>query len=72
MILNFKKQTMKKVFNVTKLVRYGNGGGGEVTLKPAIESVDDITGTIKLNLTVEQLEAFKEIGEFDVIIEKAE
>ena len=69
----FKKQKdMKTKFNVTKITRYGNGGGGEVTLKPVLKSTEDMTGMIELNLTPEQLDVFKEMGEFDVTIERAE
>lgn len=67
-------------FNVTEITRYGNGGGGKVTLAPVIGNSEENKSfwkyipSGKIEILVDNPEAFEqfEFGEYYVDFTKAE
>lgn len=73
-------KSVRTKFNVSELTKYGNGGGGRVTLNAVTKDSDEnkefweLTpgGTISLHIdNQEAFEQFEEMGEFYVDFVKA-
>lgn len=73
---------IKTKFNVSKIIIYGNGGGSEITLRPAANCEDNkkifgsdlrrhLTGKIKLRIPSESIADF-ESGVYTVTFTKDE
>jgi hypothetical protein len=67
-----EKLTIK--FNVTRLHTFGNGGGGQVWLKPVLEDPENekYIGGINIQMPSSDIELFEGRGEFNVTFERAE